>query len=53
MTIPGVLKMELVPADLDIGEIQARITEKKNVIRSIFDKYGTDSLEALRSFRVN
>ncbi len=47
MTIPGVLKMELVPADLDIGEIQARITEKKNVIRSIFDKYGTDSLEAL------
>lgn len=47
MTIPGVLKMELAPADLDIGEIQAKITEKKNAIRGILDKYGTDSLEAL------
>ena len=47
MTIPGVLKMELAPADLDIEEIQEKITEKKNAIRVILDKYGTDSLEAL------
>ena len=51
MTIPGVLKMELAPADLDIEEIQGKITEKNNAIRGILAKYGADSPDALEELQ--
>ncbi len=47
ITVPGVMEMQLSPADVNVDEIQGEIEEKKNMVRDVFRKYTVESVEAL------
>ena len=47
ITIPGVMEMELAPADVDVSAVNSEITEQKGIVAAIFDKYSVDSLDSL------
>lgn len=47
ITIPGVMEMQLAPANVDVVSVEAQITEKKAIISNVFGKYHVDSLDAL------
>ena len=47
MRIPGVMEMELAPADLDIRKVQEKIAAEKATVREILDRYGAEDLAAL------
>lgn len=49
ITVPGVMEMELSPADVDVTAIESQIAEQKSMIAKIFAKYGVESLDALES----
>lgn len=49
ITVPGVMEMELSPADVDVTAIERQIAEQKSIIAKIFAKYGVESLDALES----
>ncbi len=47
MRIPGVMEMELAPADLDVKKVQEQIAQEKAAVREILDRYGVEDLNAL------
>lgn len=47
ITVPGVMEMQLAPADVDVASVQAEIDEKRSRIAEIFAKYSVDSTDAL------
>lgn len=50
ITVPGVMEMQLSPANVNVTSIKSQITEQKAIICAIFEKYkvnSTDSLENL------
>ena len=49
ITIPGVMEMELAPADVDVSAVNSEITEQKGIVAAIFEKYMVDSLESLKN----
>lgn len=49
ITVPGVMEMQLSPADVDITSIEAQLKEQKNTIKEIFNKYKVASAEALEA----
>lgn len=49
ITVPGVMEMQLSPADVDVASIEEKIAEQKRIIAAIFAKYGVDTLEALET----
>lgn len=49
ITIPGVMEMQLAPADVDVAAIEAQLNSQKGIIKSIFDKYHVDSEAALEN----
>ena len=49
ITIPGVLEMQLSPADVDVASIEAQIAEHKKMLADVYAKYSVCSLEELES----
>lgn len=49
ITVPGVMEMQLFPADVDVTAIENQIDEQKSIIAKIFAKYGVESLDGLES----
>lgn len=47
MTVPGIMELQLSPANVDVAAIEGQIAEQKNIISSIFMKYKVDSLDEL------
>lgn len=47
--IPGVMEMQLTPADVDVMSIEAQLNEQRGVIESIFDKYNVENEAGLES----
>lgn len=50
ITVPGVMEMQLSPADVDVASIEAQIAEQKAAIAGIYAKYGIDRLEDLEAY---
>lgn len=49
ITVPGVLEMQLSPADVDVASIEAQIAEQEKILADIYAKYNVGSLEELES----
>lgn len=47
VTIPGVMEMQLSPADVDITSVEEKLTEKREALKKIFDKYQVKTPEEL------
>lgn len=47
INIPGVMKLCLAPADLDIAEVQTVLWERKETLKNLMDKYRTKSTAGL------
>lgn len=48
VTVPGVMEIELAPADVDVETIGNKIAEYKETISTVFTKYTVNSLDGLR-----
>ncbi len=53
ITVPGVMEMQLSPADVDVTSIEEQLSEQKTVIAGIYEKYGVTSLENLETLAKN
>lgn len=51
--VPGVLEMQLSPADVDVASIEAQLSEHKTVRNGIYEKYSVASLEDLEALAKN
>lgn len=49
ITVPGVLEMQLSPADVDVASIEMQLSEWKTVLADIYERYGVASLEDLET----
>lgn len=47
ITVPGVMEMQLSPADVDVAAVEGQMAEQKSIIADIFAQYGVASLDAL------
>lgn len=47
ITIPGIMEMQLVPADVDVVSVESQIAHEQKSIQTIFEKYHVDSLAYL------
>lgn len=47
ITVPGVMELQLAPADVDVERIGREIRGKKEIVSAIQEKYQVDSLETL------
>lgn len=47
LRVPGVLEMELSPADVDVEQVRQAIEGHRAALLAVFDKYGADSLDDL------
>ena len=48
--IPGVMEMQLSPADVDVAYIEQKIASSKQILTDIFAKYKVESLEELEDY---
>lgn len=48
--IPGVMEMQLSPADVDVAYIEQKIASSKQMLSDIFAKYKVESLEELEDY---
>ncbi len=48
ITVPGVMEMQLAPANVDVDEIEKQIAEKNQQVSDIFKKHGVFSIDALK-----
>lgn len=49
ITTPGVMEMQLAPADVDVAAIEAELNAQNGIIKAIFEKYHVDSEAALEN----
>ena len=47
ITVPGIMELQLSPANVDVAAIEGQIAEQKNIITSIFARYKVESLDEL------
>lgn len=47
ITVPGVMEMQLSPADVNVAETEAAIVEQQKTISDVFVRYAVESLDAL------
>lgn len=47
ITIPGVMEMQLAPADVNVEDVERQLCEQRGIIRKIFEKYTVSSLREL------
>ena len=50
ITIPGVMEMQLSPADVDVASVEKQIEQKKEQCAAVFAKYHVDTLEQLEVY---
>ena len=48
--IPGVMEMQLSPADVDVAYVEEQINNKKKTIAEIFAKFNVETLEELEAY---
>lgn len=51
ITVPGVLEMQLSPADVDVASVERQIAEQKKLLIDVYKKYRVGSLEELESLK--
>lgn len=51
ITVPGVMELQLAPADVDMDSIEAQISEQKKKASDILTRYGAASAEELEASR--
>lgn len=49
ITVPGVVNIQLAPANVDVADIEAQIAAHKAIITNLFEKYRVQSLDALEA----
>lgn len=49
IAVPGVMQMELSPADVDIAAVEEQLNESRRRTAGIFEKYQLDTIEALEN----
>lgn len=47
ITIPGVMEMQLSPADVDIAAIEEQLAEQQEIVDKILNKYKVETLAEL------
>ena len=50
ITVPGVMEMQLSPADVDVSAVEAEIARLNEKLAAIFAKYDVDTLEKLETY---
>lgn len=48
ITIPGVMEMQMAPADVDVTAVEKELAQKKSAVASTFAKYGVNTVGELR-----
>ena len=48
--VPGVMEMQLYPADVDVAYIEQKIASSKQILSDIFAKYKVETLEELEDY---
>lgn len=51
ITVPGVMEMQLTPADVDVDFVESQIRNQREIIGNIFKKYGVESVEELEDMQ--
>ena len=51
ITVPGVMEMELIPADVDAAQVERDIAAQSRRCNAVLKKYQVDSAEALEALR--
>ncbi len=49
--VPGVMEMELSPADVNVADVENSITANRDIINGIFAKYTVESVEQMEAVR--
>lgn len=49
VTVPGVIEMQLAPANVDVASVETQIRDKKSYMYAIFAKYGVDGADTLEA----
>ena len=49
ITVPGVLEMQLSPADVDVASVETQIAQQKTILSEIYATYHVHSLEELET----
>lgn len=47
ISVPGVMQMQLSPADVDAASVEAQLAEHRSALAEIFAQYGAETLEEL------
>lgn len=47
ITVPGVMELQLAPANVDVAAIEKQFAEQENIVNKILSKYKVDTLEGL------
>lgn len=47
ITVPGVMEMQLSPADVNVSEVNYAMDEQRKIVSDIITRYGVDGLDAL------
>ncbi len=47
ITVPGIMEMQVSPADVNVSEVETAIAEQKKTVSDIFSRYGVENLDAL------
>ena len=50
ITVPGVMEMQLSPADVDVSAVEAELARLNEKLAAIFTKYNVDTLEKLETY---
>ena len=53
ISIPGIMEMQLAPADVNVAEIEVRLHEYRQNLDDVFKKYGVSVLEELENIKNN
>lgn len=53
VTIPGVVEMQLAPANINVTEIEQQLAEQNEIIQNILKKYSVTSLDELETLSGN
>lgn len=49
LTVPGVMEMQLSPADVDVSLVEASLAEQRAIVERVLSSYSVASLEALET----
>ena len=50
ITIPGVMELQLAPADVDVTSVEEQIAQLRETVTGVFEKYKVETLEELEAY---